>query len=84
MKASRRFPAFGRPVWLAGFLMLSLVGCGPDESAGNDPVARDQTQAQAKEAMRKESHKESKGVSQKQSTTNAMQAGARQQQAGKR
>ena len=82
MKRAHFYFAVGRPLVLACTLCI-VGGCGNAESADSDPVARAQTQIEAKNAMVSTSKKESKGVSQQQSTRNAMDAGARQQK-GKR
>jgi hypothetical protein len=83
MKRAQPYRAIGRPAILACTLAF-VVGCGGSESAESDPVARVQTESEAKNAMLATSKKESKGTSQQQSTRNAMEAGGRQQRSGKK
>jgi hypothetical protein len=82
MKRTQLVYSISRPAVLASILTF-VVGCG-SESAGSDAEARAQTELDAKNAMVNDSKKESRGVSQQQSTKNAMQAGARQQQSGRK
>ena len=61
MKESPRVIGIGRATWTAG-LLAAVVGCGINGgAAGNDPVARAQTEADAKKAMLSTSRKTSSG-----------------------
>jgi hypothetical protein len=81
MKGTKRFGAVAGPT-LLGCILTIVAGCGGEESAGSDPVARAQTESEAKNAMASTSKKKSDGVSRQQGTKSAMEAGARQQKKG--
>jgi hypothetical protein len=79
MKETKRSAALGGLAVLGCILAVFCGGCGDGESAGSDPAARAQSEADAKNAMLATSKMKSGGVSQEQSTRNAMEAGSRQQ-----
>lgn len=78
MKIGKTLCELGRLAILPAVLAFSASGCGDGGTpAGDDPVVRAQTEADAKKIMQEQSKTKSDSKSPMQSTREAMQSGGR-------